>query len=163
MEKLNNKMRTIIILLFISSFSLLLSFWGDYNGNVLNIIIAYAIPILFWGGMILAYVMLYQFNKQRIKNAEAEKTLNNNSERTHNRIMRPTRFMPGALRIISNKYATIFDFLSIIFLILVIVLSFIPNVNQVIVIVCLSVLVFSLQMHCLLNGVNFTYILLKRR
>ena len=64
MEKLNNKMRTIIILLFISSFSLLLSFWGDYNGNVLNIIIAYAIPILFWGGMILAYVMLYQFNNQ---------------------------------------------------------------------------------------------------
>ena len=163
MEKLNNKMRTIIILLFISSFSLLLSFWGDYNGNVLNIIIAYAIPILFWGGMILAYEMLYQFNKQRIKNAEAEKPLNNNSERTHNRIMRPTRFMPGALRIISNKYATIFDFLSLIFLILVIVLSFIPNVNQVIVIVCLSVLVFSLQMHCLLNGVNFTYILLKRR
>lgn len=163
MEKLNNKMRTIIILLFISSFSLLLSFWGDYNGNVLNIIIAYAIPILFWGGMILAYVMLYQFNKQRIKNSEAEKPLNNNSERTHNRIMRPTRFMPGALRIISNKYATIFDFLSLIFLILVIVLSFIPNVNQVIVIVCLSVLVFSLQMHCLLNGVNFTYILLKRR
>ena len=46
MEKLNNKMRTIIILLFISSFSLLLSFWGDYNGNVLNIIIAYTDTLL---------------------------------------------------------------------------------------------------------------------
>lgn len=51
--------------------------------------------------------------------------------------------MPGALRILSNKYATIFDFLSLIFLILIIVFSFIPNMNQAVVIVSLTLLVFA--------------------
>lgn len=163
MEKLTSKMRAIIILLFISSFSLLLSFFGDYNGNLFNKIIAYTIPVLFWGGMIVAYVMLYKFNKKRTVLSENEKITQKESANSHNRIKRPTRFMPGALRILSNKYATIFDFLSLIFLILIIVFSFIPNMNQAVVIVSLTLLVFCLHMHCLLNGVNFTYILLKRR
>lgn len=163
MEKLQKRMKTIIALLFVSSFSLLLSFFGDFNGNMLNIIVAYAIPIFFWGGMIAAYVMLFIFNKQRVMLIKSDKNPQKELNRSNNKIKRPTRFMPGALRILSNKYATIFDFLSMIFLILTILFSFFPNMNQVVVIVCLALLVFSLHMHCLLNGVNFTYILLKRR
>lgn len=78
MEKLTSKMRAIIILLFISSFSLLLSFFGDYNGNLFNKIIAYTIPVLFWGGMIAAYVMLYKFNKKRTVLSENEKSRKRN-------------------------------------------------------------------------------------
>ena len=79
-------MRAIIILLFISSFSLLLSFFGDYNGNLFNKIIAYTIPVLFWGGMIAAYVMLYKFNKKRTVLSENEKITQKESANSHNRI-----------------------------------------------------------------------------
>lgn len=157
LEKQESRIKLIIVLLFISSFSLLFSLFGDYNGNFFNVLFGYAMPVLFLGFMAAAYVMLFFVNKER-KIVQKKEHISSPSARHNNSKSRPTKGLPGAIRIFSNKYATIFDLLSALFLVLTIVFSFIPLTQDEVSIICLSVLVFCLHMHCLLNGVNFTYI-----
>lgn len=153
-------MNLIIVMLFISSFSLLLSFFGDYNGNAFNIIMAYAVGVLFWGLFIASYVLLAVLNSKR-KKLEAEKKEENvnNTEEHSNRYAasRKKSRKPGIITFCSNKYAMIFDILMILMLILTVVFSFIPALSSIAVI-CFAVLIFSIHMHCVLNGVNFRYI-----
>lgn len=133
-------MKAIIISLFTSSFSLILSYFGDYQGNIINVIMAYAVGVLFWLGLIIGYVLLFILSKHR-----KAKT-------------KPKKSKPGIIVFFSNKPAKIADLTMVGSLILTLVFTFIPFLSFGIEIVFLAILVFSIHMHCLFNGVNFKYI-----
>lgn len=137
-------MKTVIVLLFISSFSLILSLFGDYNGNVLNVVMAYAVGVLFWGGLIAGYVLLLIINSHR------KKTLVSKTDNSAGRV--------GIISFFTNKIAIICDCAIPVLLILMIIFIFFPLNNQVITVIIYSLLVFSLHMHCVFNGLNFKYI-----
>ncbi len=133
-------------MLFISSFSILLSFLGDYNGNLFNLIFAIATGVLFWGGLVLGYVFLMLVNSSR-KKYEAKNHINVRAKKR-----------AGAFTFFSNKPAKVFDLSMIFFLILTVIFLCIPLFNQAIALIFLALFVFSLHMHCILNGINFIYI-----
>lgn len=138
-------MKVIFGLLFISSFSIILVFFGDYEGELINCICAYLVGIGFWGGLIFAYVLFGVLNARRKKQLKSTENLN-------------TEKRPGIICFFSNKYAKVFDILLVISLLLTVVFMFVPFLNQDAVIISLSVFLFSLHMHSILNGINFKYI-----
>lgn len=156
MDNCFKQMKLIIVMLFISSFSLLLSFFADFNGNAFNLMMAYGAGILFWGCLIAAYVLLAVINEKR-KKSEARRKTDLYENETRKVASKRNSNRPGIINFCSNKYAMIFDTLMVVFLILTIVFSFIPVLNSV-AIICISVLIFSVHMHCVLNGMNFRYI-----
>ncbi len=135
-----NLMKAIIISLFTSSFSLILSYFGDYQGNIINVIMAYAVGVLFWLGLIIGYVLLFILSKHRKAKTKAKKC------------------KPGIIVFFSNKPAKIADLTMVGSLILTLAFTFIPFLSFGIETVFLAILVFSIHMHCLFNGVNFKYI-----
>lgn len=143
-------MKLVIISLFISSFSLLLSFFGSYSGNAFNFIMALMTGILFWLGLIAGYVFLIIVNTHRNQTVKAGKYDLSESKRQ--------KAKPGIICFLSNKYAAVADAAMVLFLILSLVFLFIPALNQGIALVFVSFFLFSLHMHCILNGVNFRYI-----
>lgn len=160
MNIIKKQMNLVIVMLFISSFSLLLSFFGDYNGNVFNIIMAYAVGVLFWGFLIAAYVLLAVVNSKRKKldkdnKEDSQNYRDEHAKRYTNAHKKGNK--PGIITFGSSRLAIVFDIVMIIALILTIVFSFIPPLGSIAV-VCFSVLVFAIHMHCILNGVNFRYI-----
>lgn len=144
MKKDITLMKMVILLLFMSSFSLILSLFGDYNGNTFNIIMAYAVGVLFWGGLIAGYALLAVINSHR-KNCSANKT-DTSAGRA------------GIISFFSDRIAMIFDCAMPVLLILTIVFMFIPFDNPVLTVIVYSLLAFSIHMHCLFNGMNFKYI-----
>ncbi len=135
-------LKAAIISLSISSFSLFFSFFGSYSGNVFNLIMALMTGIFFWLGLIVGYMLLaiINFHRKCSKNS-----LNQKSK-------------PGIICIFSNKYAVVADIAMVLFLILSLLFLFIPPLSKSIAIVFVSIFLFSLHMHCILNGVNFRYI-----
>lgn len=138
------------ILLAVSSFSLLLSFFGDYGGNAFNVVMAALTGILFWACLIAGYALFAVINSHRKKYVKAKKS--SVSERNRKRL-------PGIICFFSNKYAIVADFAMILFFILTLVFIFIPFLNQSIAVIAIAILLFSVHMHCILNGMNFRYIL----
>ena len=136
-------MKTIIIMLFISSFSILLAFAGDYGGKVIYIICAYATGILFWTMLILAYCLFVVLNFKRKKQLKVKSSAIKQM---------------GFFRLFSNSYARIFDILLFVFLLLTILFFIVPVFNQALSVIFLSCFLFSLHMHGILNGVNYKYI-----
>ena len=144
MNKNLNLMKTIVVLLFVSSFSLILSFFGDYSGNAFNVIMAYAVGVLFWLGLIVGYILFFSLNKRRKKDKK---------------FVYKFKSRPGIFVFFSNKYAFVIDIAMIAMLIFTVIFSFIPLMNYSLSVVSASILLFLIHMHCLLNGVNFKYIL----
>lgn len=131
-----------VISLIISAFSILLTFIGNYEGNAFNVIIAVAAGVLFWGGMIYGYILLFIINSHR---RAAQK--NRSSYRR-----------PGFLCFFSNKPAFVIDILLIFLIILNLVFIFVPVISQTVWIILIALLLASVHMHGLFNGINFIYI-----
>lgn len=146
MKKDNLLFRICCAMFGISAFSILLSFFGDYNGNQSAVFFAVMTGVLFWGGLILGVVLLFILNNHRKKNKHFRDV-----GRTGNQ-----RF--GALSFFSNKTAAVFDIAMVVLLILVVISMFIPLMNQGITLALFAFFLFSVYMHSLFNGVNFTYI-----
>ena len=92
---------------------------------------------IFWGSLILGYSLFTYINILRDKRA-LEKS------------------PPGIIRFFTNKLATIVDIMMLVFL-----LTFICGLiwmNGYILYVLLSLCVFCIQFHAVLNGKNFEYI-----
>lgn len=136
--------RMSIVMLFVSSFAILLSFVGDYNGSFLNIIFALLTGILFWIGLILGYVFLAVVNSHR-KRFEKKNGIDGNTNKV------------GAVTFFRNKPAILFDILFIVSLISTLIFMFVPFLDKGIALILLSVCLFSLHMHCILNGKNYLY------
>ena len=64
----------------------------------------------------------------------------------------------GALSFFSNKIAAIFDVSMVVLFLLVVISMFIPFAGQSITLVLFAFLLFTVYMHSMFNGVNFTYI-----
>lgn len=146
-------MKFVVISLAISSFSLLLVNFGDYNGSVFNKVIAVLTGVLFWMFLILGYIALAVISghrksyQKRIDNPDSNKRSN-----------RETKKRPGIICFFVNPKATVADVVMIISFIINLVFIFIPSVNQVIAVIMIAVFAFAVHMHCILNGVNFRYI-----
>ena len=94
----------------------------------------------------MGVVLLFILNNHRKKNKHFR-----DGGRTGNQ-----RF--GALSFFSNKTAAVFDIAMVVLLILVVISMFIPLMNQGITLALFAFFLFSVYMHSLFNGVNFTYI-----
>lgn len=128
----------------VSAFSFVLSFLGDYRGNAISVVFAVIIGVLFWLGLIAGAAFLFIINKHR-KKAGGKKTANRKKH-------------IGAITFFSNRYAMIADIAMAVFLVLTILLGFIPGVAREFAMVSLSFFIFAVYMHCVLNGINYKYI-----
>lgn len=147
-------MKIIIIALAVSSFSLILATFGDYNGSTANIITAVIAGLLFWLFLILGYVLLAMISKHR-KQYE-KKAVDFQTNRTRGT---ENKKKPGVICFFSNKYASIADVVMVISIILTLVIVLlIPKTPQMLQLLLISLTVFSIHMHCVLNGINFKYI-----
>lgn len=135
MKKMTRWFLLSIVFLFIGSLSFL--FMPLSSGASSS---EYRLPAIlngsvFWISFICGYVALFLAYKQRkkIKGDEPKRRI-------------------GALRFFSNTYAKVFDILMIVSLIIMIVLIILGKTNFYFVFVVLALLIFSVNMHCILNG-----------
>lgn len=142
-------MKGALISLSVSPLSILLTFWGDYSGTILNVILAYLVGVLFWVGLIVGIVLLLVINKHR----KADESF------------RVKKKLPGIISFFSNQYAIVADVVTAISLIFLLVFLFVPWFNQGVTVALIAIFLFAFNMHCVLNGMNFKYIqyLIKRR
>lgn len=142
--KANRIMFTCSCVLFVlSALSLLLTVSGNFSGKPPEIMTAVISASLFWGGLLLAIVLLVIVNIRR----KSDKTQSN---------IRKQRV--GAFCFFSNKIAMVFDILTAIFFIAAVVTMFIPSVSDYISLILVVLFLISAYMHSMLNGVNFKYI-----
>ena len=136
-------------MLFISSFSLIFSIFGNYDTTTFKKIMAITGAVLFWLCLMVGYVIFSLISERRKA-----------YERKHReRGIRPVKKgKPGILCFFSNKYAMIADITMVASFIVTLVFLFAPSLNQNIAVIFVSVLVFAIHMHGILNGVNFKYI-----
>lgn len=152
MSRLRTHMYIICGLLFVSSFSLLFSLKGNFEGTTLEKILAYATGTGFWLCLIMGYVLLFRMNQFRKQQKDS-----------------PSEKHWGIFSFFSNKYAQWADILLIISLVgtvLFLVLASKYPANELystMTVIILSVCLFSLHMHAVLNGINFQYVLDKTK
>ncbi len=107
------------------------------------------VGVLFWGGLIAGYVMLSMLGKRRneysLKDSDFSNLVKKNKGIT-------------ILKFASNKQAFYFDVSMGISFIFGVIFLFIPGIGQSIFVVLFAIFLFSLHMHCILNGMNFKYI-----
>lgn len=143
------QMFLVIILAAMSALSLLCIPFAEVDNNGINGAIGYIIGAIFWIGIILEVICLFDINKQRKK---IESDLNENNCKRHKNIV------CGLVSFFNGTLATIFDvilFISIIFIIIIVWLK----IRNVWIVVCGIVsLFFSFNMHCLLNSKNYIFI-----
>ncbi len=135
--------RLSVLCLFVSSFSILLTFIGNYEGDLFNVIFAVLTGVLFWGGLAAGYAILFVVNRHR-KRFEASRGVKNSRV--------------GVLKFFSNKWAKIIDVWLIFMFLLNLVIMFVPVAGQAVQVVTIVLLIFLIHMHSLFNGINFTYI-----
>ena len=134
------------IMFGISAFSILLTFLGDYNGNSASVFFAIMTGVLFWGCLIAGILLLLVVNSHRKKRRRF----------INGRRMEKSKC--GALSFFSNRTAAIFDIAMVVFLLLVVLSMLIPLISQSVTLILFAFLLFSVYMHSMFNGVNFTYI-----
>ena len=148
-------MRAVIILIALSSFSLIFAAFDDYFESALRAVAMIAAGSVFWICLIAGYSILFLISKHR---KEYERTVSRDGVRSDRRRRSSSSKRPGIITFFSGTPATVVDAAMILFLILTLVFAFIPGFDQTVLIILISILVFLVQMHCILNGVNFKYI-----
>ena len=142
-------MRRSIIMLAISSFSLLLITVSDYSGSTFNVIMAVLTGLLFWFFLISGYATLAVISKHR-KVYESEHSTGRRRAKNKKR--------PGAFCFFSNPKAACADVAMIVLLVALAVIWFIPVKSIIPKLIIVPMFLFSVHMHCILNGVNYKYI-----
>ena len=141
--------------MIISSLFLLLIYLADYKGSTLNIIAAVAAGAGFWIFLILGCILFAVMN---VKRKKYQKSRQNKAEADNKSLEGKSSRVPGIFRFFSNKLAAAADIFMIIFFVLIMLSLFIPAGIQNLLIAFIALFIISLQLHCVLNGVNFTYI-----
>lgn len=143
--------RISILCILLSSLSILLTYFGDYNGTTLYRFVAYFVGFGFWFFLITGNIIFGVINSRRKKEEEKLK------------VKRKSKVKPGVISFFSNRYAFVFDIMLVLSFVLCLIFYFIPVWNGKIEIFFISVFVFSIHMHSFFNGVNYKYINKKRR
>ena len=145
MKKDIQLMRALIVCITLSSLSLLFALFVSSDGvSALTVIPG----IIFWGGLIAGYVMLFVISKHR-------KAYEKTAPRTERRVKKSR---PGIITFFSSPAATVADIVMILSFVLTVVFAFIPGFSQTALLILIAVLALAVQMHCILNGVNYKYI-----
>ena len=147
-------MKFVIVALAVSSLSLIFTIFGDYNSGVFNAVIAVTVGVVFWLFLILGYVVFSRIAAHRKQYEKTHVESRSDKERLQKD---DNKKKPGIICFFSNPYAVAADIALLISLAVNVIFLFIPNANQTVEIIFISILVFSLHMHCILNGVNFRY------
>lgn len=151
MKRINYKIKRLIfafnvIFLIMISISVLFMPFNSRTDGVTNIKIITG--VMFWLGLIgtilFACLINYFRRKDKLFNKAAEK---------YNKL--------GLTHFFQNPLAKIFDSLLIIVLI-GFILSLIFDVVLTIKFIFISAIIFTFGMHCMLNGINFVYVMNKR-
>lgn len=142
-------MKTTLTLLTISSLSLLLGIFADFNGSGFQKALAYFAGAIFWLCMLFAYLTLRSLSQRRKKYEQ---------KHTDASYIKRQKY-PGALTFFSNKWAAIADLILLIFAILILIILFVPSPSTVLTFIIAAIFACALQMHAVLNGINFKYIL----
>lgn len=135
-------MKLSIAFVAISSLSLIGVAFADFNGSGFPRFIAYFTGAAFWSFLIAGYVLLAVVSNRR----KADKRTKVTDKR------------PGILCFFTSKEAKIADIGMFAAILFVLVFSFIPGISVAVRIIFIALLVLSVQMHCILNGVNYRYI-----
>ena len=138
------------MLLAVSSLSLCFAAFGSYDASAFRTVLTVLLALLFWVCLIAGYVLLFVISGHRKKYEKNASRDNRRKAKSGSR--------PGIICFFSNRAAVIADFAMIGFFILNLVFMFIPGVSRTFSYISLSLLVFAIHMHCILNGVNFEYI-----
>lgn len=142
MKSTVNLMNLSILFIAVSSLSLIGVAVSDFGGNGVQRFFAYFTGVVFWAFLLAGYVLLFAVSKRR--KADQRTTMTNKR--------------PGIICFFTGKAAKIADIGMFAAIILSLVFSFVPGISTVVRIICIALLVLSVQMHCILNGVNYRYI-----
>lgn len=137
-DKLKKQELVSILSFLLSSISFMFLYFADYQKNNFTKILGYILPSIFWLGLIIAIVIqILLYRKLKVK---------------------VDRNQIGIISFFKNRYAIVFDILTILLTIVTIILL-IKNVNNFITFLIISLLIISFEMHCVFNGKYFNYIL----
>lgn len=141
-----NLFYTSVISIGLSALSLSFIPFGSFAGSDFQRIIAYIIGIVFWLGIIVGYCLFIIVARTR-KKSKKQKLLPK-TENIRIGVLSFFKTFPGMI-------ADIVCAISVVALIITVVFG---NSSTWIVYVLVSVLIFSIQMHGIFNGINFVYI-----
>ena len=136
-----------VIFLALSSASILLATFGDYDGEWYQKVAAVMTGVLFWLFLILGYISFFRLSRSR-KAFEAK----------HPDAVKRKSRKPGVIVFFSNRYAATADIVMVISLIIFLLSLFVPFLGTL-KLLWLAVLIFAAQMHGILNGINYKYIM----
>lgn len=139
----SNKLILAIVASSVSSLSILTCIFIGEN-ETLNTVLKMVFPLIFWVGLILEQLWIFQANKIRIELEKEDKR-------------KKPRLKPGIISIFQTEEGAKVDIaFAVSFLILIILMIFDIGTNVLqYIFIFLSVLTF--RMHCILNGKNFRY------
>ena len=127
----------------LSSVSFLLIPFSRFSGTALQKTFAYLVGIFFWSGLIAGLIMTAVLGKA-CKKAKYKKYV-----------------LPGALCFFKNKKGKLFDIVMISASAALIIINIIGDAVTWISMVLLSAAVFSVYMHSVFNGNNYSYAVCK--
>lgn len=125
----------------LSSSAVLIAPFGDFEGSMFNVAVAYAIGIIFWLFLIIGYVIILRINFHR----KAQKKIKVSGR-------------PGIISVFSNKPAMVFDIIFAVSVIMFIIFKFVIQKYDLVSLFLLASSLFSFHMHGVLNGVNHKYV-----
>ena len=144
MGKVKRLIITAIILIFISSYVLVLAPLTSFDDGGFPQVLAYCTGALFWLGLIVGYVIFVMASKSRKRQSGRKK-----SEAAG-------EYRPGVFVFFSSRAALIVDILCILSVLLFVVCLFNSYIfPEGIVYFIISTTIFLVQVHSIINGVNF--------
>lgn len=134
-------MKLSLICIAVSSLSLICVTFADFNGSGFQRFAAFFTGVVFWALLIAGYILLLLVSKRR----KADKNVAVTDKR------------PGIICFFTGKKAKIADIAMFAAILLFLLFMFIP-VGTALRIISIALLVLTIQLHCILNGVNYRYI-----
>lgn len=137
-----------LVSLGVSALSLLFIPLVNLNGSGATKFFAYVIGAVFWIGLIIEQIFIWKINSNRHL---LENRIRRNGGRT----------LKGKIGVVSffrNKEAFIADIVLFVSAIAVAVISIFKIKVEWLLIICVVILFVSFNLHCILNGINYSYI-----
>lgn len=132
-------LKTSIICFAISSFSFSLIPFSNFKGSTGEIVRAYMVGALFWSGLISGMILTIMLGAVRNKSAPKQ------------------RGKPGILCFFNNQKAKYCDVIMIAIIILWLILCLVLGTRHMISMIFMSLSAFSICLHAILNGKNYTF------
>lgn len=132
-------LKTNIICFAISSFSFSLIPFSNFKGSTGEMVRAYMVGVLFWSGLLSGIVLTLMLGFIRKKSDPKQ------------------RGKPGIISFFKNQKAKYCDLIMIAIIILWLILCLVLGTRHMISMICMSLSAFSLCLHAILNGKNYTF------